>query len=104
VSEQLKHVPTHFKVIRHVRPKLACVSCQAIFQAEAQSLPFARDMAGPGLLTQVMVSEYCDDLPLYRQSASTLAKACTSTARRWSAGWTRATRCSTRWWQRSAKI
>jgi hypothetical protein len=33
VSEQLEYVPARFKVIRHVRPKLACVSCQTIFQA-----------------------------------------------------------------------
>ena len=37
VSEQLEYVPAHFKVIRHVRPKLVCVGCQAIFQASAPS-------------------------------------------------------------------
>jgi len=51
-----------------VRPKLACVSCQAIFQAEAPSRPIARGLAGPGLLAHVMVSKYCDHTPLYRQS------------------------------------
>ena len=60
VSEQLEYVPAHFKVIRHVRPKLACVSCQAIFQAAAPSRPIARGVAGPGLLAHVMVSKYCD--------------------------------------------
>ena len=49
VSEQLEYVPSHFKVIRHVRPKLACVSCQTIFQAAAPSRPIARGIAGPGL-------------------------------------------------------
>jgi transposase len=68
VSEQLEYVPSRFKVIRHVRPKLACVSCQTIFQAEAPSRPIARGMAGPGLLAHVMVSKYCDHAPLYRQS------------------------------------
>ena len=28
VSEQLEYVPAHFKVIRHVRPKLACVAAR----------------------------------------------------------------------------
>jgi asparagine synthetase B (glutamine-hydrolysing) len=37
VSEQLEYVTSHFKVIRHARPKLACVSCQTIFQAEARA-------------------------------------------------------------------
>lgn len=68
VSEQLEYVPAHFKVIRHVRPKLACVSCQMIFQAAAPSRPIARGIAGPALLAHVMVAKYCDHAPLYRQS------------------------------------
>jgi transposase len=68
VSELLEYVPAHFKVIRHVRPKLACVACEAIFQAAAPSRPIARGIAGPGLLAHVMVSKYCDHIPLYRQS------------------------------------
>jgi transposase len=68
VSEQLEYVPSRFKVIRHVRPKLACVQCDAIFQADAPSRPIPRGMAGPGLLAHVMVAKYCDHLPLYRQS------------------------------------
>jgi transposase len=68
VSEQLEYIPAHFKVIRHVRPKLACVACETIFQAAAPSRPIARGLAGPGLLAHVMVAKYCDHLPLYRQS------------------------------------
>ena len=68
VSEQLEYVPSHFLVIRHVRPKLACVTCQTIFQAAAPSRPIARGVAGPGLIAHVMVSKYCDHIPLYRQS------------------------------------
>ncbi|MCR6480858.1 IS66 family transposase [Variovorax sp. ZS18.2.2] len=68
VSEQLEYVPSRFKVIRHVRPKLACVACESIFQAPAPSRPIARGVAGPGLLAHVMVSKYCDHQPLYRQS------------------------------------
>ncbi len=68
VSEQLEYVPSRFKVIRHVRPKLACVACEAIFQAAAPSRPIARGMAGPGLLANVLVSKYCDHIPLHRLS------------------------------------
>src|SRR5258705_4479410 len=57
-----------FKVIRQVRPKLACAGCERIVQAEAPSRPIARGVAGPGLLANVLVSKYCDHLPLYRQS------------------------------------
>ena len=68
VSEQLEYVPSRFKVIRHVRPKLACTACEAIFQAAAPSRPIARGIAGPGVLANVLVSKYCDHLPLYRLS------------------------------------
>ena len=66
VSEQLEFVPSRFKVIRHVRPKLACVNCEAIFQAAAPSRPIARGVAGPALLANVLVSKYCDHIPLHR--------------------------------------
>ena len=67
VSEMLEYVPAHWKVIRQVRPKLACACCDKIVQAEAPSRPIARGLAGPGLLAHVLVSKYCDHLPLYRQ-------------------------------------
>ena len=54
VSEQLEYVPARFKVIRHVRPRFACVACQTIFQAAAPSRPIVRGVAGPALLAPVM--------------------------------------------------
>ena len=68
VAEMLEYVPASFKVIRHVRPKLACARCQAIVQVPAPSRPIARGIAGPGLLAHVLVAKYADHLPLYRQS------------------------------------
>ena len=68
VSEQLEYVPGRFKVIRHVRPKLACVGCQSILQAAAPSRPIQRGLPGPALLAHVFVGKYCDHTPLYRQS------------------------------------
>ncbi len=68
VSEMLEYVPAYFKVIRHVRPKLACGKCDAIVQAAAPSRPIPRGIPGPGLLAHVLVGKYCDHLPLYRQS------------------------------------
>jgi transposase len=67
VSEMLEYVPARFRVIRQVRPKLACSRCDKIVQADAPSRPIARGLAGPGLLAHVLVSKYCDHLPLYRQ-------------------------------------
>jgi transposase len=68
VSEMLEYLPARFKVIRQVRPKLACACCERIVQAEAPSRPIERGVAGPGLLAHVLVSKYCYHLPLYRQS------------------------------------
>lgn len=68
VSEVLEYVPSSFKVIRHVRPKLSCRVCETIVQSPMPSLPIERGRPGPGLLAHVLVSKYADHLPLYRQS------------------------------------
>lgn len=68
VSETLELEPVRFKVIRHVRTKLACASCDTIVQASAPSRPIERGMAGPGLLAHVLVGKYADHLPLFRQA------------------------------------
>jgi transposase len=68
VSEQLEYVPESFKVIRHVRPKFACAACERVVEAPAPSRPIERGLAGPALLAHVLVSKFCDHLPLYRQS------------------------------------
>jgi transposase len=68
VSEMLEIESIRFKVIRQVRPKMACGGCDRIVQAEAPSRPIARGVAGPGLLAHVLASKFADHLPLYRQS------------------------------------
>jgi transposase len=68
VSEMLELEPVRFKVIRTVRQKLACASCDTIVQAPAPARPIERGMAGPGLLAHVLVGKYADHLPLYRQA------------------------------------
>jgi len=67
VTEVLDYVPGHFQVIRHVRPKYACRACDAITQAPAPSMPTPRGRAAPAMLAHLLVSKYCDHLPLYRQ-------------------------------------
>jgi transposase len=66
VTEVLDYVPGRFQVIRHVRPKYACKACDAITQAPA--MPTPRGRATPAMLAHLLVSKYCDHLPLYRQS------------------------------------
>ena len=68
VSEILERVPATYKVIRHVRVKMACSKCDVIVQTPAPSRPIERGLAGPNLLAHVLVSKYADHLPLYRQS------------------------------------
>jgi transposase len=69
VSEVLEKVPVEHKVIRYVRPKYACRTCEKIVQAPAPDLVIAKGMAGPALIADVAISKYCDGVPLYRQSA-----------------------------------
>ena len=69
VTEVLEKIPARLKVIRHIRPKLSCRSCECIVQAPAPDLPIERGRPGPGLVANVVVSKYLDGLPLYRQSA-----------------------------------
>jgi transposase len=66
--ELLEYVPSHFKAVVHARPKVSCRACETITQAPMPSLPIERGLPGPGLLAHVLVSKYCDHLPLHRQS------------------------------------
>lgn len=68
VTEILERIPARYKVVRHVRPKFSCASCQTLLQAPAPNRPIERGMVGASVLAHVLVSKYCDHLPLYRQS------------------------------------
>ena len=68
VTEELDYIPGRFVVNRFVRPRLACTCCEAICQAPLPARPIERGRPGPGLLAHVLVSNYGDHLPLYRQS------------------------------------
>jgi transposase len=70
VAEQLEFVQASFRVICHVRPKLACSCCDAIVQAPAPSRPIERGIAGPGLLAHVLVAKFADHLRLFRHAVS----------------------------------
>ena len=60
VSEILERVPATYKVIRHVRVKMACTKCDVIVEAPAPSRPIERGLPGPNLLAHVLVSKYAD--------------------------------------------
>jgi transposase len=67
VSETLEYVPSSFKVIRHIRPRCACINCEKIVQAYAPSKTIDKGKAGSGLLAHILIQKYCNHLPIYRQ-------------------------------------
>ena len=68
VREILDYVPGNFVVKRHLCEKYACRDCGTIAKAPAPSMPIEKGAPGAGLLANVLISKYCDHLPLYRQS------------------------------------
>ena len=61
-------MPARLRVIRIRRPRYGCRACGSIHQAPAPERPIAKGLASAGLLAHVLVSKYCDHLPLYRQA------------------------------------
>jgi transposase len=68
ITETLDYVPGRFKVVRHIREKLSCRTCDTVVAAPAPDHAIARGRAGAGLLAHIVVSKYDDHLPLYRQA------------------------------------
>lgn len=69
VSERLDYEPARFLRRRTVRPKYVqrgAVDAVPIVAPLPETL-MERSMVAPGLLAQIIVSKYCDHLPLYRQ-------------------------------------
>ncbi len=68
VAEMLDWVPAQVRVLRIRRPKCACRACGTLHQAPAPERILAKGLATPALVAHVLVSRYCDHLPLHRQS------------------------------------
>ena len=70
VSEQLEIIPALMYVMQHVRKKYACKQCEeGVKQASQPPQPIPKSMAGPGLLSHIIIAKFCDALPLYRQES-----------------------------------
>ena len=68
VSEQLDIVPAKVRVLRHIRGKYRCPSCEGHLRTAAlPAQPLAKSFASPGLLAFIVTAKYLDGLPLYRQ-------------------------------------
>jgi transposase len=74
ICEKLDYVPAKMQVIRHIRPKYACKSCEGVeddgptvrIAPPAEQL-IPKSVATEGLLAHIAVSKFADALPLYRQ-------------------------------------
>ncbi len=67
VTRELELVPATLEGHIHVRPKYACRRCKdGVSTAPLPRRPIPGSIAGPGLITEVIVSKFGDHLPLYR--------------------------------------
>ncbi len=68
LTKILEFVPSQLEVHEHVRPKYACRYCKdCVSSPPPPPRPIARGIAGPGLISQIIVSKFSDHLPLHRQ-------------------------------------
>ena len=74
VSEQLDIIPAKVQVIRNIRYKYVCKSCEGV-EADEPAVSIAplppmiipKSIATPGLLAYTFTSKFADALPFYRQ-------------------------------------
>jgi transposase len=68
-TEQLDIVPAQLRVRVTRRPRYACRACeQAVVSAPAPARPIDGGMPTEAVMVHVLVSKFCDSLPLYRQA------------------------------------
>ena len=67
ITTILEYEPAKLEVHEHVRPKYACRYCKdGVSSPPPPPRPIARGIAGPGLISQIVVGKFGDHLPLYR--------------------------------------
>jgi len=67
ITEELEYEPGKLYVNRFIRPKYALPNDEGVIIANLPTRPIDKGIAGPGLLSHVLVSKFVDHLPLYRQ-------------------------------------
>lgn len=94
VSEKLDIIPAKIRVLRQIRYKYACKSCEGvesdkktvlIADAPAEIIP--KGMASSGMIAHIVVSKFVDGLPFYRQ-VKQLSRIGVDIPRATMAGWT----------------
>lgn len=69
VSEKLEIIPAKVRVIRTIRKKYACPSCELMTEASAPLEMIPKSNASSSVLAYIATAKYVDALPLYRQEA-----------------------------------
>lgn len=72
ISEQLELIPAKLFIKRYIRPKYITIEDENTLEqkgviAPLPVFPIEKGLAGPGLLTQVIIDKFVDHLPIYRQ-------------------------------------
>jgi transposase len=67
ITEELEYEPGKLYVNRFVRPKYVSADNTTVLIAPMVDRPLPKAIAGPGLLTQILIDKYVDHLPLHRQ-------------------------------------
>lgn len=72
VTDQLELTPAKLYIRRFIRPKYIRPTDESALNhegiiAELPTFPIEKGIAGPGLLSQIMVDKFVDHLPIYRQ-------------------------------------
>ncbi len=67
ITRELEYRPAELHAHIHQRPKYACSHCKnRVSAAPLPPRPIPGGIAGPGLITEVMVGKFGDHLPLHR--------------------------------------
>jgi transposase len=66
-TEKLEYVPASFYVKKFVRYKYACKACEShVSIGELPSMAIDKGIPGEGVLAYIIISKFCDHLPLHR--------------------------------------
>jgi transposase len=69
-TEELEYIPARFFIKEHVKIKMACSKCKTgvkTGEVPAGMQIIDKSRPGAGLISHIVLSKYCDHLPLYRQ-------------------------------------
>lgn len=69
MSKKLNSTPRVFTVEKHIRSKLVCCKCERLVQAPIPAHIIDTQIPTAGLLAQVLLAEYLDHAPLYREDS-----------------------------------